>query len=303
VGSVVMADRYSYLSYIGLLFVIAYAIDKVWRTNKGALALLKYPLMILVILTGILFSYQTYARTQVWKSSKTLWSDEMNKYPGLRFDHMEKLISKSALFYQNQKKYDLAADNWDCALMLIPDDTSALYNRANMRFQLTEYDSALSDYNKVIESGSRNSSAYKNRALVFVQKKDFSNAEKDFTTAIKLDSGNRGNYFNRGLYYNQTNQDEKALADFNKCLQFNVKNDSIYNWIGVSNHKLKRYDNAIINFSKAIDVNPQSGQYWLNRSFSESALNKKEDAGRDAIKAKQLGFQVDANYLNFLGIK
>jgi tetratricopeptide (TPR) repeat protein len=302
VGNAVMADRYSYLAYIGLLFVVAWLFNKVWTSQANRYATLKYPFAIVLFVAAILFSAQSWSRTQVWRNTSTLWADELSKYPYVAPTY-EKFYHSFALYYQAVKQYDRALLDWNSALILNANDTTALSNRANILYQRGEYDPALVDYTHAIGLNPKDTLAYANRALVFVKKKDYADAEKDFAVAIKLDSARENNYFNRGLFYNETNQDEKALADFKKCLQLKAGNDSIYNWLGVSNHKLKRYDEAIANFTKAIAMKPQSAQYWLNRSFSENALNEKQEAGKDAIKAQQLGMAVDVNYLKFLGLQ
>ncbi len=121
VGSAIMADRYSYLSSVGILLVVAYAINRSLETDS--FTVLKYPVIMMVVVVALLFSFQTYARTQIWKNSITLWTDEMNKYPNVQFTHYEKLLVELGLAYQDLKKYDLALDDWNSALMLKPDDT------------------------------------------------------------------------------------------------------------------------------------------------------------------------------------
>lgn len=84
VGEAVMAERYTYLSYVGLLIALAWPLDERAdrpgpRLAKGALAAC-FVVMLPVCLA------QTWTRTQVWKDSETLWTDAIRKYPDLNFD-------------------------------------------------------------------------------------------------------------------------------------------------------------------------------------------------------------------------
>src|ERR1019366_3997331 len=74
VGKVIMADRYSYLSYIGLLFPIAMGYE--WlqhQENKKYISLKKIAKLLIVLCVAICLVL-TYQRIKVWKNSDILWT-------------------------------------------------------------------------------------------------------------------------------------------------------------------------------------------------------------------------------------
>jgi tetratricopeptide (TPR) repeat protein len=65
---------------------------------------------------------------------------------------------------------------------------------------------------------------------------------------------------------------------------------------------LGKFDLALKDMSSAIEINPKVPEYWLRRSMAEYTLGKKEEAKADALKAVELGMQIDNSYLKELGL-
>lgn len=77
-SNIIAADRFTYLSYIGLSLPIGIWVSDVYmkysRTGKKALILIGC--IVCIALTGM-----TMDRTRVWKDSETVWKDVLSKYP------------------------------------------------------------------------------------------------------------------------------------------------------------------------------------------------------------------------------
>ncbi len=63
---------------------------------------------------------------------------------------------------------------------------------------------------------------------------------------------------------------------------------------------MKRHQDAIKEFTKAISLQPGQGIYLYNRSLTYNSMGNKSLALKDALKAKQLGVNVDDSYTNSL---
>src|SRR4029077_12613212 len=75
-GTAVMADRYSYLPYVGGLLVLATAARAAMESTRGrALAIAAVTAYSLLLAGGC------YRRVWVWTNSEVLWSDVIEKYP------------------------------------------------------------------------------------------------------------------------------------------------------------------------------------------------------------------------------
>lgn len=291
VGRAIIAERYTYLPYVGLTFPVALWLNK-WLQEKSGLKNTVYGAAGVVLLLFALLSFQ---RAKVWKNSETLWTDVIEKYP-----RSDVAYDNRGVYYRSIKQNDKALKDYNKVIEINPQYPLTYNNRANIYFDQGKDDLALPDYNKALELDPDNVKALTNRALIYVRAKRYDEAERDFTKAISLDPNYPSIYFNRGIYYDLTGQNDLALKDFDKYLQLDPKHDGIWNSRGVSNQKLNRFEESVADFTKAMQINGKVPQYYLNRSYSYNALGNKGAALQDALKAQQLGLKVDAGYLQNL---
>ncbi len=317
-GSAVIADRYSYLSYIGLLFAVAYIINKSWQSKSGIWRSLKYPLVIIAIIGAVTLGYRAYSRTQVWKNSETLWTDVVAKYPGAYTAYYNR-----AIYYSDNHNEENAISDFTKAIAIDSTNATVFSNRGLLYLHCGKDDSAITDFTKAIELAPATADIYSDRGLLYLNKGETNLAMTDFAKAIALDStdanafSNRGLlylrqgkndsaiadynkaislnpnsaffYYNRGLCYNALNQYEKALDDFTSGIQLHPQSvESFYNMRGLCNVSFQKYNEAISDFSKAIEVNPSVADFWLNRSIAENKIGESESSKADALKAQQL---------------
>jgi len=303
VGSAIMADRYAYLSYVGLLFPIAHIINKAWQERNTVFASLKYPLSALVIFAAILFSYKTYARTQVWRNGEALWSNVIEEYPKYYNPYRNR-----GEYYKNINDEEKALGDFTKTIQLNPLYHEAYYECAIIYYKRGKYDLAAEDYTKAIShctDSARLAIYFAKRGVVYMRLKEIEKAGQDFSAAFELNSKVGGKdidilLVNRGFYYDQTNQFEKAIADYTSYLKIKPGDDVIVNSIGLCNARLNRMKDAYDAFAKAVQLKPQVPNYWLNLSLTEHALGKMKEARLDALKAQELGMKVDSNYMNAL---
>ncbi len=286
VGTVIMADRYSYLSYIGLAYVVAHYANKVWLKRNSSSVSIKYLPLIIVVIMTITFVYQTHARTQIWKNSETLWTDVINKSENY-FDADKAYVNRGR-YYHAINENDKALQDYNSALKLNPYYALAYNNRANIYRERGLEDSAFSDYNKAIALDPGSYLLYANRAIIFKNRREYEKAMQDFTKSISLNSQYWANYYNRGLYYFDMNENEKAMVDFTKAIQLNFEYTDLYYRRGMLYYRLHKYVEAITDFSRTIELNSKVPEYWLYRSLSETALGKTEEAKNDMAIGRQL---------------
>ena len=84
---------------------------------------------------------------------------------------------------------------------------------------MTDYESAIADYKRVIELDAEFENAFFNRGLAFAAKGDYQQAISDFTQVTQLSPEDVGAYYERGVVYGRMANYEKAAYDFELCLQ------------------------------------------------------------------------------------
>ena len=72
-GSAVAADRYTYLSYIGLFFIVGMGMKNIFVRRGEQSMLLKRTLLMLALLYGSVLFFLTQEQCAVWKNNETLW--------------------------------------------------------------------------------------------------------------------------------------------------------------------------------------------------------------------------------------
>lgn len=245
VGKAIIADRYTYLSYIGLFFILAQGYAYLIKQSPQ----LRTPVRLVLLVFALLLSYQTYQRTSVWKSGITLWTDVIEKDPNQLFAYNLRANEKI-------KAKDYKGALTDCSYIiehsLLP-DSNAYFQRSNARFILGDYKGAvedlnesvklkkdlkqvylyraealdklgdlkgaLDDYNQLIAMESTKEEYFNSRGVVKGKLNDFEGASSDFSVAIQLNPQDANSYCNRGFAYLQLNQKSLACDDLQKAAQ------------------------------------------------------------------------------------
>jgi protein O-mannosyl-transferase len=298
IGAAIMADRYSYLSYIGLLFVVAYIINKVWQNKSGILVSMKYPVMVIVIIGIVVFSYQTYSRTQIWKNSNVLWTDVIDNYDNIPLAYYDR-----GLFYSNSdNKKDSAMADFNKAIALDSTYSDPYNNRGLLYLNDGKIDLAMTDFNKAIEFNSIYADAYNNLGLLYLKTGKTDLALANCNKAIALDSTIIEAYNNRGLLYLNAGKGDLAMADFSKALALDSTSAEVFNNIGLLYLRYGKNDLAIADFNKALALNPASAMYYYNRGLCYKGSNQYEKALNDFTNGIQLNPKSIELYYNMSGI-
>jgi tetratricopeptide (TPR) repeat protein len=291
VGSAIIADRYTYLSYIGLLFIVAYLLNKLWQHKGSIWALMKYPLVVIIIAAAVVFSYETYSRTQVWKDSDTLWTNVIDNYPDAAtayfnranndydLNEIDKAVSdytnalqwhsdidshkkiyfdRGLLYYNYYHKYDLAIADYTNAIAV--DDTfrRGYYDRGLAYSDEGKYDLAIADFSTSIKLSPDNAEGYSSRGTAYFKNGKYDSALDDYNEAVALDPGKADYYNNRGSLYMNTGKNDLALADYNKAIAFNPSMALYYYNRGLCYNALNQYQNAVDDLTKEIQADPQN---------------------------------------------
>ena len=105
VGKAIMADRYTYIPYIGLSFIIGMLAD-FYMHKKSSLKYLGYGIAAGMVVMVIVFSFMTHEHTKVWKNDITLWSNALDQYPDGRLNFI----------YEKRAERNLLKDQYEAAL-------------------------------------------------------------------------------------------------------------------------------------------------------------------------------------------
>jgi tetratricopeptide (TPR) repeat protein len=298
VGSAIMADRYSYLSAVGLFFILAWYLDLLF-TKKDKIFLSMRWILIGVFLIYIGFLYQiAFDQTMVWKNSETLWTDVISKYPQADVSYKNR-----GNYYGNLNLTDKALNDYMVFLRIKQNDAGVYSNVGNIYGIRGETGKALEAYSKSIALDSLNPQTYLNRAITYAKAKQFSPAVQDYNQAIMLDPGMVEIYANRAYTYLEMGRLDDAIRDFSFLIRNYPRNDNYFLNRGLCYYQMKQFPESLADFEQSIALNPANGLAYFNISVIYNELKDYRKAYQYALKASSMNFQIDKNFLATLKMK
>ncbi|MEM7367998.1 MAG: tetratricopeptide repeat protein [Bacteroidota bacterium] len=295
VGNAMIAERYTYIAYIGLFFLLGWGVDQFvqgWNNNKQSQRIGG------VILLGVyvlLMMLSTIWRIPVWKNGESLWTDVMEKYP----DHYYSYASRSMYWIQQNLPQKALADVNE-ALIRNPGFADGFVNRGMLFAQRGEYERAVADYDQAILLDSMNHLPYLNRGAVLRISNRPKEALRDLSRSIELDPAVVMSYHNRGILYRQQKQFDAAIQDFSAALNLEASNPVLWferGWVEALAGNLYAAEQ---DFSEAIRLKSDYAQAYFYRSLAYREQKQTEKALQDALTARELGLQVEEMYLEEL---
>ena len=292
VGNALMAERYTYVSYIGIFLIIGWLVNwLITHTQKSKKAVGK-ALLIVLIGWGVFLCWKTSQRIPVWKDSGTLWTDFIKKFPEVHHGYVNR-----GSHWIKYNQYEKALKDFNMSIQLDPTYAKTYTNRGNILSIYNRHEEALKDYTKAIELNSGYFDAYFNRAICYSMKQEFNNAFKDYDKALEIKPDNVKIHMNRAYTYVQVKEFEKAIKDCNVVLAVNPKNGNCYFYRALAYHQKNEFNKAIQDYTNAIQLNTSAPAAYYNRSIAYNSLGNYKQALQDALKAKQLGQAVSENYI------
>jgi tetratricopeptide (TPR) repeat protein len=290
-GSAVIADRYTYIAYIGLFFILGHAFVYL-HTNyeKYRNAVISSFAGFVIILSGI-----TIVRTQVWENGKTLWTDVIEKYPDDFFAY-----GKRGEYYLTQKQFEPALEDYNKSIELNPRYASAYINRGRAHQQLGNFEDALFDFGEALRFGYKDPRVYLNRGVALLMLDNNSQALVSFTRYIKAVPKDATGYMNRGVVHRRLQNYDAAIADYTTAIRIKPNNAGLYFNRGNAYSSARNMELAIADYSHCITIDSNYGKAYLERSIILNRLQQNTEALQDALKAQQLGVDVEPEYIEFL---
>ena len=291
-GQGFLADRYVKVPYLGLVFIAGWGMEQAWEKMRRGRALF----LIIFIAYSLFLMNRTYLRCKDWNNGETLWSDVIVKYP----ERDARPYACRGIFYRAEQDNDKALADFNMALALDPDDSEIMLMRGNVFFDQGKDESAYRDYLKVLKIKMENALALGNLGAIFVRRNQPDSAVYYLTRSVQMDSTVAVTFANRAVAYGRVGKIGESIADFKRYLVLNPGDERVCMSIAMAYQQSGQYLQSLEWFDKAIVQKPGFGSYYFYRSQSYKMLGNKDKALADAIKARDLGVQVPANYLNTL---
>ena len=317
VGSAVIAERYTYVPYIGLFFIAGYLLDRFAKGNMTKAYAVLAPVT-------IIFSVLSFLQAQTWKSGETLWDNVIKNQPCSRaYSARSTLFRRDAnklkeeadqaknakreqeatlKYAEANKNYQQAINYYTEAVKLNAIDHESYNNRANIYMDQNNFSAAIVDYKQALIVKPDYYVALDNMGALYARRSMFDSALYYFTKVLEQKPDYKPTYSNRAITFMSLKRYEEAIKDWQRFLSYQPNDPDVTNTIGECYRMLGNNQEAVRYITTAIQLDPQPS-YFVNRSYAYKNLNNIEGARNDALTAKKGGVQLNAAYAASLGIQ
>lgn len=295
VGSAVVAERYTYVAYTGLIIAVSYVLANGLPINEKIYKLPNYASIGIALVGLLFFAVQTSARIKVWNNSEALWTNVLEQ-----FNYAPNAHNNLGSYYQKNERIAEALHQFNTALYYQQDFPEALINRSDIYRVRNKLDSAIADCTHAIEINPEYEGAYMNRGIARSIAGEHDSAMADFNKVLQLNPNNHKAYGNRGNLNDMRGRADLALRDYNKALELDPTYETVYGNRAGALYKLKRYDEALSDANHALTLNPNQPDLYAIRADIYVALGRYNDALQDAQTAQRLGKPINPAYIQML---
>jgi len=320
-GVVVVADRYTYVPYIGLSFMLGVLLSSL---KSGRLKQILWSVFMLLV---IVLSVSSFQRNKVWKDDITLFSNVLKNNPNVLealnnrgnaynykgqfelaiadFNRGLEIQPNYKNFYNNRAQsyylldsLELALKDLDKAIKLDPGYLDAYRNKGQVLYSMEDYDYAVRVYSRVISMAPYRALLYLSRAEAYLKLDKSEEALADFQKAADVHPRSYQAFYELGRWYSRNLDFQQALHHLEKARELNPFHPDIYNELGNVYNQAQDFEKARDELNKAIEISPFLALAYNNRGISRFHLGEADSALFDFDKAIQIDTAFAQAYSN-----
>jgi tetratricopeptide (TPR) repeat protein len=286
VGSQPMADRYTYLSEIGLYILATWGamrlFDK-WRHNREVLA-------VAALLTIGALITRSYFQTSYWLNSETLWRHTIDVTSR---NYISQNNLAGTLLDSGQLKEAIA--HYREALEIKPNVAQVQSNLGNALLREGEVEEAIVHLQRALQIDPAYAEAYNHMGSALMKKGQAGEAIGYYQKAVQLNTSYADAYNNLGVAFLRNGQVDEAIAYYKKAVAINPESAEMQYNLGNTLARKGNWAEAIICYQAALSTERDSVKAAKVRNNLGAALEKlgKSD---EALEQFSEALQINGNY-------
>ena len=263
-GQGYLADRFTYIAYFGLFFMVGYAFDYFIKKKPNLQTFMSAGIGLYLLM----FVGMTWKQNKTWKNGETLWSNVLKTEKKTTTPW-----SNRAFYYRDIKQYDKALLDYNKAIEINPSKATLYNSRGKMFFDIGKTNECIKDYNTATKLDPELTEAWINRGAAYASQGNLQQALADFNKGIEIDPTYKNGFANRSLLYNQTQEFQKALADYNAYIALDSTNAEMYFERAIAKRELGDNNGAMADIEQAISMKGVLKHFSEEKSRILSAMN------------------------------
>jgi len=276
VGAAIMADRYSYVSYVGILFMAAYFAQEITRRMPD----FKTGIILMLLAGSAGFGFLCYQRTFVWHNAETLLTDAVEKYP----------------FKKDPEK---PHDSWNSGIALL-----SYKWLGNYYLDMGNLDEALKNYKILDTLRAADAKVVENMNRIYALKKDFTHVVNPMNSIPdKPGAGSFKPYIDSVIIYCNQGDSLRAFRSFIAAYRVNQSSEKILAEIAFGDVQKQKFDESIAIYDVLMKLNTSNPFYYFYRGVGQFSKSKMNIAITDweiaydiAVKVKSKDVMQSASY-------
>lgn len=267
IGDYVMADRYTYVSLIGIFIIAALGISDLLQDWKHQAPVLT----VLALLTISACIVTSWSQVRIWQNSITL------------FQHTLKINANNPLAHNNLCSALIVSGDYSdeslahCyeALRLKPDSFNTYITLGDGLIRSGRTADALDNYVAILNNFPYDEHIYQYLLSLFaVQKRRLSGAD-DSRRSPEEKSRFKAAHENLGVYFAARKQHDRAVLHFEEALSMDFQDERIQNSLGWELLQKGDLIRAIVHFQEALNINPEYLEAQENLARVQTAIKQK----------------------------
>lgn len=273
-GKALMADRYMYISCIGLAYpAMHYLAAWLRKLQMGKrLMFIGGPAVGALLVLCLM-------RNEVWRSDENFYTALLKRFPESAETHYS-----MGEMYMRKGDYEQAELHIDKAVRLEPSNSKAWYNKGIMHMRKAQAMQALEAFDKSI-SINNYPKAHFSRAMLHMSSGRHDLALADVEAVLLNQPTNARALCIKGDCLERMGRLQEALEQYNKALELDTREPLFYVRRGATLCKLKQFAPAIADLNASLEMDASNGEalYWRGIARHETG----QDACRDLRNALQ----------------
>ncbi len=292
VGQQAMADRYTYIPYIGLSIMLAWAArEMVDRFRIPRFIPVGSAVVVLLGLAGT-----AAAQVRVWRTSETL------------FEHALSVTRENPLAninlgvaYLNAERLEEAEHHLKEAIRINPGAAEAYSALGALYAKQQKPDEALAAYRTALRLDPASSGTHGALGRMLLESGDADQAVLQLREAINLEPDNVQALTNLGVALIRQGRHPEAIEMFERALSLEPEHAEAHNNWGVALANLGRHDDAVEHYRRAVAARPEYVEAHYSWGMTENGRGRFEEAAAHFERAAALAPE-DAELRYRLGI-
>ena len=263
VGQGVMADRFTYVPYVGLLLGLTWWLDERPRPGSAGGRARRVITAVLIAMLP-LCCYQTWMRCGVWKDSETLWRDTIRKFP----HRISTAYDNLGLALAAQGRFDEAIAGYREALRLDDGFAGTHDNLGTALAAQGRSDEAIAQFREALRRDGTFAVAHYNLGIALAARGGLDEAIAHYREAIRLSGTFAAAHNDLGLALAAEGRLDEAIAHYREALRLDDNISMAHNNLGVALGRTGRFDEAIQQFRRALELDPQNTDIESNLALA-----------------------------------